>query len=322
MFQFLLKRDSAFPAILLLLISSIGLAMFPTPAMKLTTESGPLALLMAQHLHQDWLMKCIWVAALIFQAWQFHRLHLIQGLSEDKDSLFFFSYCAMALIAPAMRVTSDVFLAQTFLLWALIDLKAVYSHSKAGHSFNMGLKMAIAFLFYKPVIFVFPALQLCMLIAGAMSFRLFIVGWLGFASPLYLAGGTLYLFNELDAFMAVTARISSGSYRMELPDKRMWFPISVAYGVSLVLAMWFRSQRRIEVQFQIYNQLHWALIALLAVLVFTVPSQGNRVLIFCLIPLAYFNARLLRQLGKQWAFESAAILQLALPFVLAFILAL
>lgn len=320
MFQFLLKRDAVFPAILLLLASCLGMAMFPVQAMKLSTESGPLALLMAQYFEQGWLLSFIWGVGFLFQTWQFHRLHLIQGLSEEKDSLFMFSYGVIALIAPAMHIASDIFFAQTFLLWALLDLKSVYSQGKAGYSFNMGLKLAIAFLFYKPVIFVFPALQLCMLLAGAMSFRLFIVGWLGFASPLYLAGGTLYLFNELDAFMAVTARISSGSYKLEPPDKRMWFPVSVAYGVSLVLAMWFRSQRRIEVQFQIYNQLHWALIVLLLILVLTTPGQGSRVLIFCMIPLAYFNARLLRQLGKKWAFEMASFLQFILPFLLAFIL--
>ena len=100
----------------------------------------------------------------------------------------------------------------------------------------------------------------------------------------------------------------------------MWFPVSVADGFTLVLALWCRSQRLIEVQFQIYNQLHWALIALLTILVFTVPNQGSRALIFCFIPLAYFNSRLLRQLGKNWAFETASILQLVLPFAVAFIL--
>lgn len=320
MFQFLLKRDAVFPALLLLLASGASLALFPSKAMMISPESGPLSILLVQYPVPPYLLQGIWLMGLLFQSWQFHRLHLIQGLIEDKNSLFLYSYGTMALLAPAMRIASDIFLAQTLLLWALIDLKAVYAQGKAGRSFNMGLKLALAFLFYKPILFVFPALQLCMLLAGAMSFRLFIVGWLGFISPLYLAGGTLYLVNELDAFLAVTTRLVPERYPFTWPDKRMWFPISVAYGASIVLALWFRSQRRIEIQFQIYNQLHWALIILLALLVALVPNQGLRALVFCLIPLAYFNARLLRQLGKPWAFEAASILQLVLPFALAFIL--
>ncbi len=320
MFQFLLKRDSAFPALLLLLACGIGLSFFPSPAMMLTPESGPLALLMVQHPIPVSFQIGIWLFLLLFQSWQFHRLHQIQGLSEDRDSLFLFSYGTMLMLVPAMRVTSDIFLAQSLLLWSLIDLKAVYTQAKTGRAFNMGLKLSLAFLFYKPIILVFPALQLCMLLGGAITFRLFLVGWLGFISPLYLVGGTLYLFNELDAFLAVTTRLRPEYYPLHLLDKRLWFPISVVYGATLILAFWFRSQRRIEVQYQVYNQLHWALMFLLVLVVIFIPNQGLRAIVFCLIPLAYFNARLLKQLGKPWTFEVSAILQMLIPFAVAFIL--
>jgi hypothetical protein len=59
---------------------------------------------------------------------------------------------------------------------------------------------------------------------------------------------------------------------------------------------------------------------LLVLVVIFIPNQGLRAIVFCLIPLAYFNARLLKQLGKPWTFEVSAILQMLIPFAVAFIL--
>ncbi|MFZ2899683.1 MAG: hypothetical protein WA004_13715 [Saprospiraceae bacterium] len=241
-------------------------------------------------------------------------------LNNDSNLLPGVFYCLFASISPEFMYPSPVLLANTFLIFALMELMAVYKLPVAeGRLFNTGLWVGVASLFY------FSAIGLLFfLFWGVSSLRAYnikelIVIVLGAFTPLFLTGTVFFLTGRLPEFWEVQFANNLAFLDFQATEEALFF-LELGVFALLVLIVLLGSNTYFQKKIMQVQKKITILYGFLLFTGLTVLFQGQAELthwLMACIPLAVFFSMSFTTMPAQWA-EVVHLLMLAAGLGMAY----
>lgn len=247
---------------------------------------------------------------------------LVNGnrLNSDANLLPGVFYCLFACISPEFMYPSPVLLANTFLIFSLMELMAVYKLPVAeGRLLNAGLWVGVASLFYFSAIGLLFFLFWGVSALRAYNMKEIIVVILGVVTPLFLTGTVFFLTGRLPEFWEIQFANNLAFLDFQYTKETLFF-LELGVFALLVLIVLLGSntyfQKKImQVQKKITLLYGFLLFAGLTVL-FQGQVELTHWLMAC-IPLAVFFSMSFTTMPAQWA-EVVHLLMLAAGLGMAY----
>lgn len=241
-------------------------------------------------------------------------------LNNDSNLLPGVFYCLFASMVPEFMFPTAVLLSNTFLIFALIELMAVYKLPvAAGRLFNAGLWIGVAGLFYFSSLFLVVFVIWGVSILRAYNIGEFVVVLLGLITPLFLAGTVFYLIDRFPEFWDIQFSQNLAFLDFDSSPGSLFWLKTIIFVILILVALLSSTalfQKRImQVQKKISILFGFLLFSGLIVL-FQGQVDVSHWLIAC-IPLAAFFSMTFSAMPSQWA-EVVHLLMLAGGMALAY----
>jgi hypothetical protein len=241
-------------------------------------------------------------------------------INNDSNLLPGVFYCLFAGMIPEFMYPSPALLANTFLLFALIELMAAYKAPVAeGRLFNTGLWISLASLFYFSalglVVFAFWAVATL----RAYKIREHIVILLGALTPYFLVATVFYLLDRLPEFLKLQFGSDAAFFDFQSGQDGLFYIKTGIFSILVLIVLLgstgFFQKKVMQVQKKISILYGFLLFTGIAVL-----FQGEVDIthwLLAVIPLAAFFSMSFSTMPTQWA-EVVHLLMLAGGLALAY----
>ncbi|MEZ5015648.1 MAG: DUF6427 family protein [Flavipsychrobacter sp.] len=169
-----------------------------------------------------------------------------------------FLYLSLTSLYPAFNYFSEVLLANWFIISALNIILNIHQTSKPRSGiFNIGFLISMAAILHAPSVFLFLLVFVSVSLLRRFNPSEWLVGLVGYLTPIYFFVTFLYLFNMLDE---LPGWIHLGiSLPRRIPDPI--YIIGLVVGVIMLLSMGTYSLQKQIVRASIFTRRGWTVIA-------------------------------------------------------------
>ncbi len=147
----------------------------------------------------QWLQWVVSFLALVVPAWLLNLLFTDMKLGREAHGWFGLAYLLIAGSVTEWLSFHPAVLCTPLFAYILRNLMIVSSSPRQLQLvFDAGFLASLCFLLYQPAAVLFPATLLGIILGGVFRLRALLVWLLGYATPLYLLAGGLYLTGHLE----------------------------------------------------------------------------------------------------------------------------
>lgn len=241
-------------------------------------------------------------------------------LNNDSNLLPGVFFCLFACLSPELMYPSPALVGNTFLLFALMEVMAVYKMPMAeGRLFNAGFWIGVAGLFYFSalifLVFVFWSISTL----RAYNMKEFIVAVFGVFTPLFLTGTVFFLIDRLPEFWELQFAQNMTFLDFQHNQEPLFFVELGVYVLLVLIALLgsnsYYQKKIMQVQKKITILYGFLLFTGISVL-FQGRVDITHWLLAC-IPLAAFFSMSFTSMPSQWA-EVVHLLMLVAGLAMAY----
>lgn len=226
------------------------------------------------------------------QAIYFNHLSNRLSLYNEKSSYPAFFYIVFSTLYIDFVSLPPVLLALTFLLFAfhscIIQIK--FKPSNTGVLY-LGFFLAIASLFYQPMLVFIPIFIFSMLLFTTLNFRRFVLLLIGFSIPYLFLTLYYFIFDSLDKLIAILPTSLDMFSSINYVSIGSIFPILILPIVLILASLVETSSKSNYINFQ-YSTFKFMLLALLAAIVTVfLPDAFSASSFYIFVPfIAFFSS--------------------------------
>lgn len=185
-----------------------------------------------------WLIIILHIILLFFQGVLVNVLINRFRLSEKVTLIPGAIYILFCSSIPAFTPLSPVLIANTFLIWACLELLSTFRrYDVAGSIFNTGFAIGLASLFYVSYLTFFVFILIALSILRSINIKEILMVISGLLSSYFLIGTTYLWLNQFPSFMELQFDQALGIGILSIPLPNNWIDSAIIGGIGFLIAV-------------------------------------------------------------------------------------
>ncbi len=280
--------------ILIVLALLVHTHFFIAPAIVVTGEDGLISFLLKQYI-QPLPSVFLWLVYMGILLLQAIRLNMV--LNENKmfhngNFTTAMAYVVVSGLFPEWCSITPAFIANTFLIWILIQLFKLYnSPAPKVLLFNTGLIAGFSVICYHPTAILIVVILFALIIVRPFRIAEWIVLLMGVITPLYILFSILFLTDKWNLVTQFLPKLHLGLPKFQYKDFWVVFTISTIF-ISLLAGLVYYSNASNRVIIQIRK--NWSVLVVMLLLMLPIPFIFTNTAMYAvemlIIPLSAFIA--------------------------------